>query len=1066
MVSGGPITSIAVYGAMYQGFANMPWTSWGNSDVQRSYHWVSDINTVVEKRIPTILSIDHAGIDPHTHFGGLTDNGTIQLGAGDSGAAGLTATKIVSTGGGAFIDLAGGADNVAETAGGDIIHAGNTYSSAQAGNQFIHLTSKDASQDTTVIFGTGGGHTVIKSDIGIATSDNPTPNPQDAFNPVVERPGPPAGDDKQTADSGTYKGLNNLHIVLDGLGANDVTFYYKQVGIAPYYGGTGVESIATVAGYIKINATGETLALPDADLGGFFKGSPDLTRLPAQYGYYYSEPGSSFLDMKKNYALKLPTTFSITFGDGSVYAGTQATALFTTREPDEFTKISGEVVYGPTRNAPDKDLTAEQNGGGGGGGTVVASSGASSVTGTSASERIDSSGTASLAVGGGGDDTYVYNQGYGALTVDNTDGANNGNEGTVQFGQGITAASLTFSTAGTGSADLAVAVPGTTAGSVTVAAALASNGYGRIKQFAFADGSSLSFAAIKAALPAGASGTAALAGTTQNFFGQKEQDSFVRTGTGAVQVTSVDGTGTVLFSNTLTRQNGATFTLDAATTVIGAGVNFLPAFSAGAAATYGDTAFLRDGGGALSVDQFDGGGTLVRTQALTYNGVALTVDATTTVVGAGQDYYGNGGHTLFLRENGGLTVINEFDGNGSFTAGQALTNQGARLFIDGTTAVVGAGQDFFGIGERTVFLRDGGALIAWAFDASGVLNAARVLQTMGFDAAASVAGGGEDFLGNGERAVFVYGGAASGSLAVELFDATGALVQTLALGTNGRVGTASSGTAVDAGTTVVGGGEDFFGTVGHAAFLRSGGGALGVAEFDATGAATGYLGLSSQGAALSVDTATTVIGGGEDFFGTGQRTAFVRGGDGSLHAWGVDASGSLTRGADFTIQGAAVAVDTGTTVVGAGENFFGNGQQTVFLRGANGSLHAWGFNGTGAIASGQDFSSGGSPFVVDTGTTVVGGGEDFFGNGRHAAFMRGSDGSLGVLNFTAAGSVDIRQAFTIAGGAALVIDTGTTVTGGAGDYFQTGGHGIYVQDAGGARHVWEFDAGGIRTGVA
>ena len=100
------------------------------------------------------------------------------------------------------------------------------------------------------------------------------------------------------------------------------------------------------------------------------------------------------------------------------------------------------------------------------------------------------------------------------------------------------------------------------------------------------------------------------------------------------------------------------------------------------------------------------------------------------------------------------------------------------------------------------------------------------------------------------------------------------------------------------------------------------------------------------------------------------------------------------------------------------------------------------------------------------GTTVVGGGADFFGTGGCTAFVRGSDGSLSALDFDTAWRQDIRQAFTIAGGAALVIDTDTKVTGGAGDYFGTGGHGIYVQDATGMQHVWEFDGTGVRTGMA
>ena len=668
--------------------------------------WTVDIDLVVVLRAAKLSGIDHTDVSPHLHFGGFTDDNTIQLGAGDTGVAGSTATKIVSTGGGAFIDLGTSSGNVAETAGGDTIYDANSYADAQSGNQLIHLTSKDASQDTTVIFGMGGGHTVLKSDIGLDPSGNSAPNAPDPFNAIAYVPGSTV----QTSSSGTYKGLNNLHIVLDGLIASDVTFYYKQVGEALYSSGPrSPTGIATVAGYIKINSTGETLTLPDADQN---TERGQAGALPIQYFLNYGAPES---DVGKTYALKVPDTFSITFGDGTVLMGKDAAALFTQKEDNEF--LSAQVphddgkgiaiLYGPAHNAPDEDTQALQNTGGGGGPTMVSdTSGAASLSGTTGNDVIDSLGTATTVSGMGGNDTYAYKQGYAAFTVNNFDSANNGNEGTVQFGAGISATSLTFASTGAGNADLQVSVPGTAsspaASSVTVAGAFTADGLGRIKQLAFADGSTLAFAALQSALPAGTAGTATLAGTTQNFFGHKEQDSFVRSSANTVQVTGTDTTGAVQFAKTLSGKGGAVFTLDAGTSVIGAGVNFLPAFSAGPASTYGDTAFLRSGTGALSAVQFDGNGTLVATQALSYNGNPLIVDATTTVVGAGQDYYGNGGHTLFLRENGGLTVINEFDNTGSFTSGQALTYNGARLSIDGTAAVVGAGQDFFGIGERTI----------------------------------------------------------------------------------------------------------------------------------------------------------------------------------------------------------------------------------------------------------------------------------------------------------------------------------------------------------------------------
>ena len=515
--------------------------------------------------------------------------------------------------------------------------------------------------------------------------------------------------------------------------------------------------------------------------------------------------------------------------------------------------------------------------------------GAASVSGTSGNDQIDSSGVATLATGGGGNYTYLYKAGYGALTVNNFDAANNGNEGTIQFGQGITAASLTFSSTGNANADLGITVPGTASGgatgSVTVAGALTPDGLGRIRTLAFAGGGTLAFAAIRDALPTGAPGTATLAGAVQLVQGSTEQDSFLRTGTGALRLAGADANGTAVSSLALTQQGGATFTVDAGTTVVGAGSTFQSPSGAG--------------------------------------------------------------HTVFLRGSSGTLTVDQFDAAGVLAASQVLTAQGSPVYIDTITSVAGAGQNYFGAGERTLFLHDGDGLVAWGFDAAGAIDAARVLRWSGYGAS-SVVGSGEDVQGSGPRAVFNYSGGAAGNLSVDLFDAGGTLNQTLVLGTGGRVG----GVAVDAGTTVVGGGQDVFGTGGHAAFLRIGAG-LSVVEFDGTGAITGSQTLSHQGAAAYIDATTSVVGGGQDFLGNGQRTIFERIGDGTLQALLFDGSGAIGSGMNFvTPQGVRVFVDAMTSIVGAGGDFFRTGEQTLYLRDGNG-LVAWGSGPTGVITLGH-----------------------------------------------------------------------------------------------------------------
>ena len=794
------------------------------------------------------------------------------------------------------------------------------------------------------------------------------------------------------------------------------------------------------------------MALPDAELYS------DKDHTLVDPIYQYQQPNSEqyganahSLNLNDTYALKLPSSFSITFGDGSTKTGADAAALFTEKEPNTYAPFmvgpdpSTRIAYGPAHNAPDEDLTAEQNTGGDTPPAVVAdTNGAASVSGSNANEILDSMGTATIATGGGGNDTYTYNTGYGALTVNNYDPANNGKEGTIQFGQGITAAALSFGITGTNASDLQVGVGGASSGSVTVADAYGVDGLNRLKQLAFADGSTLAVAPIQAQLAGTLGGSAAAIGAGTDFFGTNGHALFLRGSNGALAIDEFDSAGTLSRALAPTYQGSPVF-LSATTVVAGGGADF---FGLGEAAV-----FLLDGG-TLTAWAFDGTGALNAGQTL-LQGVA----AGTTVVGGGEDFFGIGGHAAFLRGANGALRVDEFQPGGALLGGQALTTNGAPVTIDATTAVIGGGQDFFRNGDRTVFVRDNGALVAWGFDSHGALNAAQTLIPQGLGTASAVVGAGEDYFGIGGRAVFLAG--VGGALTVDEFDGSGTLMQSQVLRTHDQAAPITIDTA-----TIIVGGEDFFGNGTRAVFLRGGGGQLNVWGFDAQGTIQSGQLLNFNGSAVVIDSATTIAGGGQDFFGNGERALFLRGGDGALHAWAFDGYGALNAGLDLKSNGAALVVDTATSVIGGGEDFFGNGERALFLRGGNGALHAWAFDGGGTLNAGLDLvGAQGRTITVDTGTKVVGGGENFFGNGDHVAFVRASDGGLGAWDVDAYGTVNLQKAFTLDGATPLKIDTATKVVGDAGDYFQTGGHAIFVQDASGTRHVWEFNGAGVRTGV-
>jgi Ca2+-binding RTX toxin-like protein len=113
--------------------------------------------------------------------------------------------------------------------------------------------------------------------------------------------------------------------------------------------------------------------------------------------------------------------------------------------------------------------------------------------GDSGANVLDGRGIATTLVGAGGGDTFVYDQGYGALTIAEADAANTPNN-ILQVGPGLSASSLTVT--GNDSGDMILSFGGSD--TITLAGALASgNGvtYG-VQQVTFANGTTLSYAAL------------------------------------------------------------------------------------------------------------------------------------------------------------------------------------------------------------------------------------------------------------------------------------------------------------------------------------------------------------------------------------------------------------------------------------------------------------------------------------------------------------------------------------------------------------------------------------------
>jgi len=123
---------------------------------------------------------------------------------------------------------------------------------------------------------------------------------------------------------------------------------------------------------------------------------------------------------------------------------------------------------------------------------TTGSSGNTTLYGDPFSNDFDSQGLAHAIVGRGGDDTIFYDEGYGALTIDENDPAINP-ANILVFGAGISAGDITIGSNPAG--DLMLSLSGSD--QITLTGMLSSGARG-VQQIAFADGSSWTLAQIQA----------------------------------------------------------------------------------------------------------------------------------------------------------------------------------------------------------------------------------------------------------------------------------------------------------------------------------------------------------------------------------------------------------------------------------------------------------------------------------------------------------------------------------------------------------------------------------------
>jgi hypothetical protein len=518
-----------------------------------------------------------------------------------------------------------------------------------------------------------------------------------------------------------------------------------------------------------------------------------------------------------------------------------------------------------------------------------------------------------------------------------------------------------------------------------------------------------------------------IAGTATNFSGHGGRDVFVRGASGNVTVWEFDSNGYGIFGQTLE----ASYTLDPRLNIVGAGVNYT--------GNGGSDLFLQYPGGQLAIHEFDSNGHLVFGQMLD---PSFTLLANDTIIGAGQNFSGNGGHDVFVRGPSGNVTVWEFDAYGHGVYGQTLE---ASYTLDPRLNIVGAGMNYTGNGGHDLFLQyPGGQLAIHEFDSNGHLVFGQMLDpSFTLLADDTIIGAGQNFSGNSGRDVFVRG--ASGSITVWEFDAYG----------HGVFGqTLEASYSLGAGLDIVGAGVNYTGSGGHDLFLRYASGQLAVHEFDSNGHLVFGQMLDPS---FTLPANNTIIGAGQNFSGNGGRDVFVRGPSGNVTVWEFDANGhgiyGQTLDANFTLA-------TSATIAGAGLNVFANGGHDLFIRTLTGQIVIKEFDSAGHLTVDPALvNPDHSAFEIDAGSTIVGNVTGFKTANAPDLVVQKSTGELVVDEFNATSdTVTSSTALLQSNGTSMPLDIGLRVLGTGLNVLGQNGYDLVIENTDGSKSILEVNA--------
>ena len=233
--------------------------------------------------------------------------------------------------------------------------------------------------------------------------------------------------------------------------------------------------------------------------------------------------------------------------------------------------------------------------------------------------------------------------------------------------------------------------------------------------------------------------------------------------------------------------------------------------------------------------------------------------------------------------------------------------------------------------------------------------------------------------------------------------------------------------AADPSRLLLGAGSNVLGTAGTDRFFLKSNGQLGLQEFDSSNNLLGTQLILSNNAPFLLPNNISVFGSGLNLLRNGGHDIVLQTATGALEVEEIDTNGNILAGATLTGAGGvgALMLPVGGSAIGTGYNLFGLGGTDLFVRTSTNQMAAYEFDTSGNQLSGHGLTVGSNPFFLDSVSTAIGSGLNFWGTGNADIFVRTGTGQIQGWEFDGAGAAQVAHQLVI-GSAGFIVDSATT----------------------------------------